>query len=181
MVLKEIGYCTEAISKMQKASSLDEYEKYWIDFLKNFQSIINKSKFKSETDASVSTACNQIRNLQKNNDLYKYLFHARNCNEHTTFEINEKVGSHTTVTGGKGGGRILRGEVRGDGKANTLVTEGNIQIEFHPERIGLLPAKDRGKEYAIPLHRPDGKILNTNVPDEIAEIALLHLSSIINH
>ena len=89
MVLKEIGYCTEAISKMQKASSLDEYEKYWIDFLKNFHSIINKSKFKSKTDASVSTACNQIRNLQKNNDLYKYLLHARNCTAVSAKERHE--------------------------------------------------------------------------------------------
>ena len=166
---KELDWAQEAIDGMLSASNIDRYEKNWVDFLHYLDRAWNKmQKACSGKSQQLKSETNRLRNKD---ELLQYLMQARNSDEHTIKNITMRITSYVTVTGGAGGGKIVRGVINGDGNQTGLVLEGDIEVEFHPETIEVIAVTNYDATYSVP-SKHLGIDIKTLMPHELAAMGL---------
>ncbi|MCX7140509.1 MAG: hypothetical protein NT123_05280 [Proteobacteria bacterium] len=176
MELRELGWANLALTQMQSARDLNEYEKSWVDFLHYLDRAWNKLEKYARAGGSVQKHFSEVNRWRKEDELLRYLVQARNSDEHSIQEIVGKQAGCLTITGGIDGGTIYRGMFEGSGRVGNLLHEGNLEIKFHPERLEVIPVSNRGVTYPPPESHL-GSLLKTRLPHELAKIALNYYES----
>jgi hypothetical protein len=176
MEFRELGWANLALTQMQSAEDLNEYEKAWVDFLHYLDRAWNKLGKHAHAGGSVQKYLSEVNRLRKDDELLLYLVQARNTDEHTIQQIVGKQAACLTITGGIGGGTIHRGVFEGSGRVGNLLHDGNLEIRFHPERLEVIPVSNRGVIYPAPESHLGG-LIKTRIPHELAKIALKYYES----
>lgn len=169
--LKEFQKARELVDLMASASNLEEYEECWKEFLHKLDRGFNKLKELYKNDKRAKRIIDSINTARNSDPLISYLMQARNSDEHSVREITDRVLGYTKVTGGFGGGKIIRGIIKGGMAPNTLVTEGNLDIEFKIDCLRIVSVTNYGQQYDPP-NLCAGKAIATQAPHIIAEIGL---------
>lgn len=171
-VEKELVWAKETIEGMKNAEDLLRYEKYWQQFLGHIGKIQKYCIGEQRNTIKVPKFIVSVNRIASNDELLIYLREARNTKEHTISDNVSVNPSCTKVTAGLGGGKIFSGKVDGAGKNTELNHDGNIQITFEPARLRIIEVKNRSGETLIPPTIHLGNAINTNIPHEIAELAI---------
>lgn len=177
MKLVELNWAGEALTEMHGAKSLERYEKAWIDFLHYLDRAWNKLHDYCDVNKTGQKYVSTVEHLRKKDKLLQYLKQARDSHEHSIREVLAVEAAKTTITGGAGGGVIARGVIHGSGQTQGLVTSGNVEVKFHPERLVAIPVSSCGNHYEVPTQHL-GNALTTNVPHELALLGLTYYSDI---
>jgi hypothetical protein len=173
-MLKNINKFDKAkklIDLMLASSNLDEYEGHWKEFLHKLDKGFNKLDDLFKNDNRVREVIDSIKTARKSDPLIAYLMQARNSDEHSVRQIAKRVEGHTKISGGVGGGKIIKGTFEGGKLPTNLITEGNVEIELAVDRLNIIPVINRGRQYDPPLICSGVKI-NTQIPHAIAAIGL---------
>lgn len=167
--INEFNRAENSISEMKSATNLEEYEDHWKDFLTYLDRAWNKCEDSISNINSVHKIRDFVRRCRKEDNLIQYLVQARNVNEHTIRRIVTKKGACATITGGPGGGIIIRGSIEGSGKVNTLVRDGNVEIKFLPARLEVVAVKNKSTIFQPPKEHL-GATIHSLIPHELAEM-----------
>lgn len=176
MILKELEYAQESVNQMTSAVTMEAYEKAWKDCLGYLITSRNKCLHALKDNPRAQRYLDQMTHDLRSDGLISYVLHARNCNQHSIRQIVETKGSYTTVTGGEGGGTIVRGSISGDKQPESLVTTGNLIVKFTPARLEVIAVIDSDREYQPPSDHL-GQRIETRIPHELAQMALQYFSN----
>ncbi|QWE16293.1 hypothetical protein [Polynucleobacter sp. AP-Nino-20-G2] len=169
--IKEFEKAKELIELMSSVSNLEEYEEYWKEFLHNLDRGFNKLKDLYKNDKRAKRVIDAINTARNSDPLIAYLMQARNSDEHSMRQITDKAGGYTKITGGLGGGKIIRGILEGGKAPDNLVIEGNFDIEFKIDSLHIISVINCGKKFDPPKICA-GKDISTETPHIIAAIGL---------
>jgi hypothetical protein len=170
MKFVELDWANEALAEMHAAKDLVRYEKAWIDYLHYLDRAWKKLKDFSNVYKTGQKFVSNVGMLRKNDELLRYLKHARNSHEHSIREVVAVEAAKTTITGGAGGGTIQRGVIHGTGKTGGLDSF-NVDIKFHPEHLVVIPVTSCNNTYAVPTEHL-GKSIATQLPHELARMGV---------
>ena len=81
MEFLELGWANLALTQMQSAGDLNEYEKSWVDFLHYLDRAWNKLSKHAHARGSVQKYLSEVNRLRKEDELLLYLVQARNTDE----------------------------------------------------------------------------------------------------
>ncbi len=169
--IKEFDKARELIEQMSLASNLEEYEEYWKEFLHKLDRGFNKLTDLYKNDKRAKRVIDSINTARNSDPLIAYLMQARNSDEHSIRQITDRVGGYTKITGGLGGGKIISGLIEGGKEPNSLVIDGNIEIEFKIDCLNIISVINYGRQFDPPL-MCEGKTISTKIPHMIAAIGL---------
>ena len=165
---------------MQSATNLDVYEGAWKCFLTDIETAWNLCLDAVKGNGRAQQIVSSTNRDRKNDDLVRYLMHARNSRTHSIRPITERVLGATTVVGGAHGGVILPGTITGgDPTATRLETSGNITVSFQPARMEVIEVQDRGHSYPPPSSH-QGSPLSTCIPHALAAMGLIYYRSAVS-
>ncbi|MGZ5621899.1 MAG: hypothetical protein ACXWFG_13645 [Methylobacter sp.] len=172
MEIKEFNYAQKSIDQMIASKNLEEYEEHWAKFLHDLDRGWNKLVLVLSDNNEFKNVVDSIRAKRRDDPLLAYLMQARNCNEHTIYEITERVyGGSTRLIAGSGGAVIHRGTITGGKFPTDLVYSGNLKIEFSISFLNVVAVKNRGVTYEPPSSHI-GTPITTRIPHELAKIGL---------
>lgn len=176
MKLVELVWAAEALDEMLNAKDLERYEKAWIDYLHYLDRAWNNLIDYCDVHRVGQKYVSSVGNLRNTAGLLQYLKQARNSDEHSIREVVAVEAAKTTITGGAGGGTIVRGVIHGSGQTEGLVGV-NINVAFHPEYLVVIPVTSRGVQYQVPTQHL-GNAIETKLPHELARMGLDYYSDI---
>jgi hypothetical protein len=168
---------SEAIERLKKIKSFDEFEPAWQDFLVSSNRVFTKLEQGSKVSGHSSAWFANRKRERKDDELLSYLHHARNVDEHTISPVHEvKEGSMGIGTHGRthikrleiDNGRITHADISGD----------PLRITIGPPTIALLPVKDRGIIYNPPKQHAGMRLVSIH-PIDIATIAISYLNTLV--
>ena len=167
---EELERAREAIEQMNRASSFDEFEAGWIEFLNRLERIWSKSKAAFEKHSSWNGWKGRYLKLRKKDPLLSYLINARGAEVHTVEPIAEKEDSTLSFGAGPTGSVHIK-EIRITNGRLLIDADAPVKVTFRPERMKLLPITNRGRVYDIPREH-NGSEVN---PDDVLALARLAL------
>lgn len=143
----ELRVAENALRRMSEAAIQDDFAAAWKQFLDSLEKVWNKTE----------VSCRPIRTqfepwqcefkaLRRNDELLRYVKHARDADNHGIQAIIAPVRAGVAVSGP---GTIMRGKISGSGEVTGLQTVGPIRIE---ELFRLMPVsvENRGTTHAPP-------------------------------
>ena len=151
---------------MRCATSLDELEDQWKQFLSRIERVWNKCESHFSRSPKWAGWKGPYEKARKSDPLLSYLRNARGADEHTIAEIVSREPGTMRIGAGSTGSLHLRGMVIRNGEV-FVDGDGSIKLTFTPGRVKLLPVTNRGRTYDLPrshLGRPVD-------PDNVIEIA----------
>ncbi len=173
--IRKIG---ESIDSMKAASSLDEFEIAWQEFLHRTERFWNKSLNhykKSPKWAGWSGRYNKQRNAD---DLLAYLINARGADEHTVEPITGRDNGGIGINPAEGNSLFIE-SMEIIGNQISIASPQAIKVTFYPSQTKLLPVTNRGRTYAVPSSHLGKPIDATNVVS-IAESAHQYYSKFLD-
>jgi hypothetical protein len=175
----ELRAAARAIDSMRNASSLEEFEAEWREFLTCLEKVWTK----------VERSCHAVRNkfepwqgtyhrLRKKDMLLRYLKQARDADNHSIQDFTKiEPGSRSIRFKNLKGGYIKHMEIRG---GEIAAYEGDpIVIEDKPPQPVAVPVKNNGEWYNPPTSHL-GKPVTTHHPVAIAELGLKFYENYVN-
>jgi hypothetical protein len=177
MKLVELVWAAEALDEMLNAKDVERYEKAWIDYLHYLDRAWNKLHDYCNVNKVGRKYVSTVEHLRKKDELLQYLKQARDSHEHSIREVVAVEAAKTTITGGVGGGTIVRGVIHGSGQTHGLATSGNVEIKFHPEHLVVISVSSCGNHFEVPTQHL-GHAIETKLPHELARIGLDYYSDI---
>lgn len=177
----ELKLAHEAIVRMKDASDLHQMELAWKSFLHHLDRIWNKAEAHFSRSPKWGGWSGQYHKARKEDPLLRYLFQARNADEHSISEITERAPSSTMINPITPGGPLrIRSLITGArGEIVHLDIDTPYKIEFVPGRVSLLPIENRGQTYAVPLAHMGSPIDPGNVV-AVAELAIRFYSGFLD-
>ncbi|MFZ1288904.1 MAG: hypothetical protein WAR79_02350 [Melioribacteraceae bacterium] len=174
----ELIKAKEAIEEMKISKSLEEFEKYWIEFLHNLERTWSKIFDHFRKSPKWNGWQSKYVNLRKNDQLLCYLINARGAEEHTINEITSKESSRIGISHAQGNNlfvnymHITKNQIFIDSPQK-------IKIEHFPAKIKLLSVKNRGRVYPVPDEHLGQKINNIDLI-VLAQLAVKFYEDLLN-
>lgn len=160
------------IEKMTTASSLNEYEEYWKEFLHNLERSWNKltSHLKRSPKYQGWIERGKTERLRRQDQLLSYLVNARGAEEHSVADISKQQSGGIGINPAFGNSLHLNKLEINNGQIQ-IDSDQPIRIDFIPGKVELLSVENRGRTYNIPSQHM-GSDIKTNDPVEIAKIGV---------
>jgi hypothetical protein len=171
---KELFAAERAISDMRAAKTFADFEESWRRFLNATEKCWTKIENAGKSLASdFQPWLGQYITLRREDELLRYLKHARNADQHTIQEVVEhRPGRYEfTIPGGPGVVHIQSLRTGADGRIIEYRGSHAPKIIDEPPRLELLRVKDRGKWYTPPSNHRGVRLKNAT-PLGVAETAL---------
>ena len=175
---REIQRAADALQRMGQAENLAELEEHWKDFLHRVDRAWNKALDHFGKSPKWGGWCGRYVKARKSDPLLSYLVNARNADEHSITDIVRHQRGWVAV------GPADLGSYR----VNSLtITDGRIQVDspdptrvtFSPERMHLLPVKNRGVDYPVPRSH-QGKPIADPSAIAVAELGLVFYKTMLD-
>jgi hypothetical protein len=150
---RELRSAEWALGRMHSAPDFDSFEDTWRQYLMALRKVwIKTERGCQHVRKRFEPWQGKIKSQQRNDQLLRYLEHARNADEHTIQLILDDIPKQTVTVGGD------------------TVYVGNDVVIIAP-RVELRPVKDRGEWYDPPVEHL-GKALAERGPLKVAELGL---------
>ena len=165
----EIRSAKKAIARMKDATTLEDLEDEWRNYLSAIEKIWIKTERSLAQNPKFQPWQGRYKRIRKKDSLLRYLKHARNSDQHTIEDLVEaKPGKHEIRIEGPVAISKLRIE-----KGQLLEYEGSkpLQISITPERTELIRVKDGSKGYNPPFEHK-GKPISWPDPILVANLGL---------
>ena len=153
---------------MNKAQTLDEFDRNWLDFLHSIERTWTKALHKYKKEDGWESIKSQYKKLRESDELLRYLCQARGSDQHTVEEIVSRKDSGLFINAAEGNSLHIDRMVIGP---NQLIVDSKqaLRIDFLPGKTKLLPVVMRGVTTPVPTTHM-GKALD---PENIVELAQL--------
>jgi hypothetical protein len=147
----ELGLAKTAAQKMEAATTLEDFDFHWKQFLSRIRRMWYKTlaAFKNDPRFFSSPHFKRVNEALTNDELVCYLAKARDADEHTVEEITRRVSSGWEIAL-PSGGYLLFPEVTADGRPTSFSPDLNPHAIFRAERVTAAPATTRGQTYPVP-------------------------------
>jgi hypothetical protein len=145
----ELARARDAFQKMVAATSLDEYEEHWKEFLRRLERCWNKAHAHYGRSPKWNGWQGRIDKLRRKDPLLSYLVNARGAEEHSVNEISARHPGGIGINPAEGNSLCIEHMEINQGVISIRSPQ-NLRIDFIPERIGLLPVINRGRTYDVP-------------------------------
>ncbi|MEQ3694019.1 MAG: hypothetical protein ABNH16_03765 [Thalassolituus sp.] len=160
------------IEKMTTASSVEEYEEYWKEFLHNLERSWNKltSHLKRSPKYQGWVERGKTEKLRRQDQLLSYLVNARGAEEHSVAEISKQQSGGIRINPVFGNSLkinkvgVINGQIYID-------SDQPIKIDFIPDKVVLMSVENRGRTYDVPSEHIGNKLIK-NDPVEIAKLGV---------
>jgi hypothetical protein len=150
---RELRSAEWALGRMHSAPDFDSFEDTWRQYLMALRKVwIKTERGCQHVRKRFEPWQGKIKSQQRNDQLLRYLEHARNADEHTIQLILDDIPKQTVTVGGD------------------TVYVGNDVVVIAP-RIELRPVNDSGEWYDPPVEHL-GKALAERDPLKVAELGL---------
>ena len=165
----ELAKARDAIQSMRSATTLEQFEEHWKEFLRRVERSWNKTFHHYGKSPKWSGWSGATEQLRKKDPLLSYLVNARGAEEHT---VNEIVGRQPGGIGiNPAKGNVLEHmEINMINGNIDIKSDSPLKITFRPARTTLIPVVNRGRTYAIPMSHL-GYQIDPNDVVALAEIA----------
>lgn len=169
---KELDLAQGCIDAMNRAATLDDFERQWKLYLHHVERCFSKATAHFQKSPKWGGWHGKYVAIRKEDPLLMYLVQARGADEHTVEDIVEKTFSRMTIDAPPGSKtlHIKRLVIKG-GAITELDTPGGSIVKHEPARTRLLPVVNRGRKYEIPTSHLGKKLDPENVP-ELARIGV---------
>jgi hypothetical protein len=175
---QELSKANLAVTAMENAKSLDEFDEHWKRFLSHIERIWNKASNHFSKSPKWNGWKGKYEKLRKKDPLLAYFINARGADEHTVNDIVDRE---------PGGIGINPAEENNLHIENMTINKGTIsinssqklRIDFIPAKTKLLPITNRGRQYPVPKSHMGNPIDPANVV-EIARIGAVFYESFLN-
>jgi hypothetical protein len=160
------------IEKMTTASSLNEYEEYWKEFLHNLERSWNKltSHLKRSPKYQGWVERGKTEKLRRQDQLLSYLVNARGAEEHSVADISKQQPGGIGINPAFGNSLHLNKLEINNGQIH-IDSDQPLRIDFIPGKVELLSVENRGRTYDVPSQHI-GNDLETKDPVEIAKLGV---------
>jgi hypothetical protein len=169
--MAELHKAKHSITAMEKSSNLDDFEENWKSYLHRIERCFNKAVSHYKKSPKWDSWCGHYKRLRAGDHLLAYLINARGADEHSVEEITKRQGGGVGVNPASGDVLVLR-NVSINGGSLSFETDQPIQMSFYPQKMALLPVKNRGRVYPVPVYHLGQKIN----PDDVCGVAKLAIS-----
>ena len=172
---KPWGQLTKAesyIEKMIAASSLNEYEEYWKEYLHNLERSWNKltSHLKRSPKYQGWVERGKTEKLRRQDQLLSYLINARGAEEHSVADISKQQSGGIGINPAFGNSLHINKLEVNNGQIH-IDSDQPIRVDFIPGKVVLLNVENRGRTYEVPSQHL-GNHLESNDPVEIAKLGV---------
>lgn len=163
----ELTKARAAITAMQEAKSLDEFEEHWKEFLGRLERVWNKAFSRFGKSPKWNGWKGKAEGLRKTDPLLSYLVNARGAEEHTVNEIVGREPGRIGINAAEGNSLYIERMEINDGNI-FIQSPQRIRVDFIPARTTLLSVTNRGRTYPVPTTHL-GAAINPNNVISIAE------------
>jgi hypothetical protein len=160
----------EAVERMRKAKSFEEFEESWREFLRRIDRVWNKAGAHFKRSPKWTGWAKKFIAMRTKDELLSYLMQARNADEHTVGEIAAKEPGEIAINAADTSRAmyIRKLEIQ---NGRMYLDADNAVVILVPDRAKLLPVTNRGKTYAAPVKHLGSDIDPNNILD-VAERGL---------
>ena len=168
----QLGKVRAEIESMAASTSTHEFENHWMRFLSELRRVWNKTDATFEQTIGWRSWKNCYDKVVSGDELLRYLWEARNTDEHTVQDIAKKKDGFLGLRAGSTGSAHIR-ELKIENGMLKIDGDGSVEVTFRPANVHLLPVKTRkGTTVDVP-HTYKGEPIN---PDDILNLARLGAS-----
>lgn len=147
----ELSKAKEAISEMDGAKSLADFEEAWKKYLFRLERCFNKGQAHFKKNPKWDAWWGTYKRARSTDQLLSYLKNARGAEEHSIEEIVERIPDSATINPANGRSLFINHlSTDAFGRINSISSPQPLSIVFHPARVTLLPVVNRGVKYPIP-------------------------------
>lgn len=175
-VKTELQKAKAQVEAMNNASSLEDFEETWKQYLFRLERVWSKSKDRYKRYPKWSGWSAPYSTARKNDPLLVYLRNARNADEHTEQEIADKLPSGIGIGASDGGALYIEELAIIGGRITELKGSSNMKVEFVPGRLRLRDVTNKGILYLVPTSHL-GKEVDTTDIISIARLGLSYYES----
>ena len=166
----ELSKAFRSIAQMEQASSVEEFEDAWKGYLHCIERCFNKAAAHFKKSPKWDAWWGKYKSLRTKDELLSYLVNARGADEHSVEEIVSREGAGITINPAFGD-VLYFDHFSMDGTGNISFSAPlGAKIEFIPERMVLIPVKNRGRIYPVPTIHMGAMIDPCDVP-RVARLA----------
>ena len=147
----ELSKAKEAISQMDGAKTLADFEEAWKKYLFRLERCCNKAQAHFKKSPKWDAWWGSYKKIRSTDQLLSYLVYARGAEEHSVEEIVGRTPHSTTINPVQGRSLIISHlSTDAFGRINSISSPQPLSIVFQPGRMTLLPVVNRGREYPVP-------------------------------
>jgi hypothetical protein len=170
---KEYGRAAECVSIIRTSPDFLAIESAWKSFLTSHYRVFTKLDSSLKSPKSYAWWGRKVHQRRRD-ALLRYLFHARNADEHTIEEIAEE--DKTTIMITEPNPRTVAAMERGlIGRPNAPLL---LSTEIVFKNLRLLPVVDKRKQYEVPKEHLGSPIVDP-IPATVARLGLAYLDSML--
>lgn len=167
-----------ACERLHAAPDVGEAHEAWKNFLYQLDRVWNKGEAHFSNSGKWSGWNGRFSRLRKQDPLLRYLFQARNCDEHTIDEIAVQREGFTAINAATPGGMLTINSLEFRNGQMSVDLGSDAVILHSPARLELLDVKSRGVNYAVPSQHL-GKPIASRDPGEFARLGLRFYESFV--
>lgn len=178
--------CNEAISKMESSASFEQFEAAWSDFLLAAAGVYSKLEQGAKGVGSSEGWFGRKKNVRKNDELLRYIHHARNADEHGLDQTTEKRDGSTTLASNDG---AITANVEKDAHGNNVIRIASvtqwgpkapevITVPAHPVLVAARDSK-HGDVFQPPTEHLGAKLQDAS-PLNVARTTVAYLTTLIS-
>ncbi len=166
------------LAAMKAARNLDQLAHLWIEFLTEQHRVYLRLRKATEKGPGKGWF-DRILHDQRNDDLLKYVLHARDAAEHGIEAVTQKRGGGFAVRAKEGLKSIHIKHMAINPRPGVALemdseTAAQVDVIFHSNSVHLVAVTDRGTVYQPPKEHLGDHINNLN-PISVAELAIAYL------
>lgn len=183
---REIARAELAIAAMRSASSIDEFDEQWKQFLHRLERIWNKAIAHFGRSPKWGNWAAKYEKDRRQDMLLSYLCNARGAEEHSTADVTgrERGGIGIGLADGvgiqpDGSVRIERLIIESSPERIHIQSVQPLKVTFFPEKVRMEPVVNRGRMYSVPTSHL-GKAFDSADLPAVAEVALQYYKSAIS-
>lgn len=166
----ELDKALKYIAEMESAHNLDDFEEAWKSYLFRIERCFNKAQAHFKKSPKWDAWWGKYKKLRTTDELLAYLINARGAEEHSVEEIVGRNGGGIGINPAHGSSMYIESmTIDGAGNVNIRSPQA-LKIEFIPERMTLLPVRNRGRDYSVPSTHL-GERINANDVCGVATLA----------
>ena len=154
----ELDKALKSIVAMESAPCLDDFEEAWKSYLFRLERCFNKAQAHFKKSPKWDAWWGKYKKLRTTDDLLAYLINARGAEEHSVEDIAGRQGGGIGINPVDGDSVYIE-SITTDGAGNLIIRSPQaLKIEFVPDRMTLLPVRNRGRDYLVPSTHLGAKI-----------------------
>lgn len=166
----ELARARDAVRKLAVATSIDDFEENWKEFLRRLERCWSKAQAHYGKSPKWGGWQGRIDKLRRVDPLLSYLVNARGAEEHTVNEITERHPGGIGINAAEGNSLYVERMEMNNGVIS-IKSPQKLRIDFIPDRVGLAPVTNRGRTYAT----PTSHLGNAVAPNDVQALAQMAL------